>query len=449
MLNRAPSLARRAALIFALVYAAILFTVLALNAAVGWADRGQDNLRGPGLAIDYASAELQKMDGQWRIPNAGRFAGLGERNPALWLIVIEGDRLFASGPAPEAAARTVAQLRTLVGVAAFRLPGNATPLGAVSVQRRELASGTILIAAGGVDPTTLSTGESIAELFNPSIFVMLVVIAVISLLAMFFAIPSFARALWPITVEAEAISPGEPGRRLDEGKAPKELLPLVRGFNAALDRLELELGRRKRFIADVAHELRTPLAVVSLRADALVQEEGKADLQRGLKGLTHLVSQMLDLERLSLSSGQRESLNLVTIARDVVADLAPMAIDRGYDLSLAALDAPVFVTADMHAISRALSNLVGNAIIHGGRAGQILVTVGGDRTIDVTDEGPGVPAALQPRLFEPMCRGSSDVEGCGLGLHIAQEIMRSHGGKASLVPGPRGATFRISFPPLQ
>jgi signal transduction histidine kinase len=283
------------------------------------------------------------------------------------------------------------------------------------------------------------------EILNPGIVLMLAVIAVISLLAMPIAIPSFTRALRPITIEAGAIGPQEPGRRLREGIAPKELLPLVRGFNAALERLEVELGRRKRFIADVAHELRTPLAVISLRAESPLDEEARQDLRRGVRRLTQLVAQMLDLERLSLSSHQRAGVDLATIAGDVVADLAPLAIDQGYDLSLEAPDRPIFVTGDSHAVSRAITNLVGNSIAHGGCTGQIRVVVGSDRTIDVIDQGPGVPAALQARVFEPFSRGTLNTEGSGLGLNLVREIMRAHGGEVLLIPGGCGATFRLSF----
>jgi signal transduction histidine kinase len=172
-------------------------------------------------------------------------------------------------------------------------------------------------------------------------------------------------------------------------------------------------------------------------------------LRRGIKRLTHLVAQMLDLERLSLSSQQRSSVDLVESASDVVADLAPMAINRGYDLSLEAPDAPVIVSGDAHAISRAITNLVGNSVAHAGYAGQIRVVVGTDQTIEVIDEGPGVPAALQPRLFEPFSRGSQNADGCGLGLHLTREIMRTHAGEVSLVPTQQGATFKLSFPSPQ
>jgi signal transduction histidine kinase len=305
------------------------------------------------------------------------------------------------------------------------------------------------MAAGGVDPATLSTRESIDVLLNPGVVVMLATIAVISLLAMLFAIPSFSRALRPVTTDAGAIGPQEPGRRLRENQAPKELLPLVRGFNAALDRLEVELGRRRRFIADAAHELRTPLAVLALRVGALEDEQAKQELRRGLDRLVHIVTQMLDVERLSLTGRERSLLDLVGVTRDVVADLAPTAMKAGYDLSLLAPDAPVVVNGDSHAISRAITNLLGNSIAHGGGAGQLRVVIRENRTIDVIDDGPGVPAALEPELFEPFSRGNQNAEGCGLGLHLTREIMVAHGGEVCLVPGEGGATFRLSFPAPQ
>lgn len=435
----------RAAIVFASIYAAILIAVLGINAAASGFDTGRGNLRGPGLAIEYAASELREADGRMLLASGGRFAGLASRNPQLWLVVIRSGRAFTVGTVPPAATRSVWQLKSLIGTATFRVPDDDTPAGVVSVQGRELAFGPTVIAAGGVDPSTLSVGERIDGLLNPGVLILLGVIGAISLLAMMFAVPAFSRAVRPITTEADAIGPQEPGRRLDESKAPRELLPLVRGFNAALARLESELGRRRRLIADVAHELRTPLSVVALRVEALEDETGKAELRRGVSGLTHLVSQMLDLERLSLSSGERADLDLVTIARDVVADLAPMAIARGYDLSLSAPDNPVRVSADSHAIARALTNLVINAIVHGGGAGAICVTVGNDRTIDVADEGPGVSDALRPRLFEAFVRGESAVDGSGLGLHIVREIMLSHGGDVMLAQSKKGAVFRLIF----
>lgn len=123
-----------------------------------------------------------------------------------------------------------------------------------------------------------------------------------------------------------------------------------------------------------------------------------------------------------------------------------MALAAGYDLSLAAPERPVLVTGDEHALSRAVGNLIGNAVAHGGGAGQIQVTVREWRTIEGDDDGPGVAGTIATTLFEPFCRERTDRDGCGLGLHLVREIMRSHGGDAVLLERGPGATFRLEFP---
>ncbi len=315
-----------------------------------------------------------------------------------------------------------------------------------ALRRYDFDPAPVLLAAGGVNPASLTAREAFRHFGPGEVLGVLFGIAILGFLAMLIALPLFSRAIRPVTAEAEALHPQDSDRRLDARKAPRELLPLIRAFNAALDRLAFELGRRKRFVADVAHELRTPLAVLSLRVEALKESKAKEGLRTGVGRLAHLVAQMLDLERLSLAGRQRAPIDLVAAARDVVADLAPMALRAGYDLSLDAPAISVTVTGDRHAIERAVTNLIGNAIAHGGGEGNIQVFVGADRTIDVADEGPGVPISLRPRLFEPFCRDSSDSEGCGLGLHLTREIMLAHGGGVRLLPSERGATFRLEFP---
>ena len=439
-------MALRASLIFMAVYASIFLGVIGVSAAMSWVDRGAENLRGAIIAVDYARGDLREQGGRLVLPSDGRFAELAARNPALWLVVVRQGRTYTFGAVGPPTLETVNNLSSATDSVVFRMPGEELPVGAGKLRHVELGFGPAIVAAGGVDPATLSTRESIHLLLEPEIALMLAIIAVISLLAMLVAVPAFARALRPIAAEAAAITPENPGRRLQEEKAPRELLPIVHGFNAALGRLEAELGRRKRFIADVAHELRTPLAVVSLQAEGLPEGDDKAHLLRGLGRLTNLVVQMLDLERLSLSGQQRSQVDLVSVTRDVVADLAPLAVERDCDLSLVAPDLPVIVNGDAHAITRAITNLVVNSITHAG-GGPIEVVVASDRTIDVRDAGPGIAADLQSLLFEPFARGDSSVEGCGLGLHLSREVMKAHGGQVCLIPGAGNTTFRLSFPP--
>ena len=447
MLRKTPSLALRAGLIFMSIYTVIFVAVLTVAALANSADHDVNRHQGARTAISAAAGELREVDGSFEFPKDGDFAKLAARNPSLWLIGKSGERSFSFGPVPNTAARLFEQYEDVINSARFKVPNADPPLRVAEIQRYQLRDETISLAAGGVDPTTLSARDTLRGFGPEAVLVVLAAIALLGFLAMLIALPFFSRAIRPITAEASALSPQEPDRRLDERKAPRELLPLVRAFNATLDRLAAELARRKRFITDVAHELRTPLAVVSLRVEAIEEESAKHDLRRGVGRLTHLVAQMLDLERLSLSGQQRRAVDLVAVARDVLADLAPMAIKAGYEVSLDAPGTPVTVIGDEHAIARAITNLIGNSIAHAGGSGQIRVAVGAEGIIDVIDEGRGIPPSLLPRLFEPFSSGSASAEGCGLGLHLTREIMRAHGGDVRLLPTEQGATFRLEFPP--
>ncbi len=445
MLRRTPSLALRAVLTFTAVYMvtiAIFLTVTVLQGVHG--DRNRHI--GGKMAVSRAVEDLVRTDTGFRIRGNGAFLEMASRNPEMWLIAQSGNRSFTFGQVPESLRRAFEPQGLLAESGRFYVRGLKPPLAFAVVERHQVGSESLILVAGGVNPATLGFGAALRAYWGDDFLVWLARTAVMGFVAMLIALPILSRALRPLAAEAASILPEEATRRLDEKKAPREVLPLVRGFNAALDRLASELGRRKRFIADAAHELRTPLAVVALRVEALQDETDKRELRRGLGRLVHLVSQMLDIERLSLSGRERRPVDLAGVARDVVADLAPTAIKSGYDLSLEAPDTPVMVTGDAHAISRAITNLVSNSIAHGGGAGQIRVIVGAC-TVDVTDEGAGVPDAMHPRLFEPFSRGSSNADGCGLGLHLTREIMRAHGGDIELMPAERGAAFRLKFAP--
>jgi signal transduction histidine kinase len=445
MLKRTPSLALRAVLTFTAVYVSAVLLILTVLILTDQTHDQRDT--GPKIAIGHAADDLMRIENGFVLSRDGRFAELASRNPTMWLIGRSGNATFSHGRVPEAVASTVAGGRLTFVSGRFFIAGAERPLANAVIERREIGRDQVVLAAGGVDPATLATEDTPALSWGGPVLVIFTLVAVVGFAAMLIALPILSRALRPLAAEATAILPQEPAGRLDERKAPRELLPLVRGFNGALDRLASELGRRKRFIADAAHELRTPLAVVALRVEALEDERARHELRRGLERLTHIVTQMLDVERMSLSGRSRSRLDLVAVTRDVVADLAPTAIQSGYDLSLEAPDAAVIVDGEVHAISRAVTNLVGNAITHGGGAGSIRVIVRAGRTVDVSDEGPGVPATLEHRLFEPFARGSQNAEGCGLGLHLTREIMRAHGGEVRVVPGQRGSTFQLSFVP--
>jgi len=445
VLIRNPSLTLRGAAIFVSIYLAIFIGMLVLMSSASLSIEGDGHHAGPNIALTFATEELRAGNRLIKFPQGGPFARLAAKNPSMWLIVESGARRSTFGPVPPQALQQFEQYHGVLDSGKFRVPGVQKPLSESSIRRLQTAAGDTVIAAGGVNPATLTIVDGLRYFLRAGLFPLLM-LGGIGLIATLLALPLMTRAVRRVTADAAAIRPDQPARRIEENKVPRELLPLVRAFNGALDRLANELARRKRLIADVAHELRTPLAIASLQIDALPKNEGKNDLQRVMTRLSHLVAQMLDVERLSVAAQSRSEIDLARLAGEAVAEIAPMAMAAGYEISLDADPGPVIVRGDAHALGRAVANLIGNAVAHGNGRGEIRVRVGAWRTIDVIDDGPGVPLSIRNTLFEPFCRERWDRDGCGLGLHLTREIMRAHGGDVSLLPTASGAAFRLEFP---
>lgn len=442
MLRRFHSLALRAVVAPLVVLLAVLVGLLVLGALDGRKTRTAS----AALALDLASQDLSLNEGRWVLDPDGAFLSLAARNPSAWVVGRgEGRALVHGAPPPE--------MQRLFGITVSAassgeiIEGGLDDLLSETVIERRLIDGhSILLAVGGVDHATI-TPMDVLRTYSPMDALRLVLmLSVLGGVALLLALPLLRRAIRPIVQDATSIDPQDAGRRLDERRAPIELLPLARVFNEALDRLEIELGRRRRLISNVAHELRTPLAVLSLRIDTLTAPpEERQELRAQADRLIRLAEQMLDLERLSGRPASHGGFDLADVAQDVVASLAPMAMNAGYDLSLKAPKTPMIVTGDRAAVERAVTNLIGNAIAHGGGRGRIRVIVSQNR-LEVSDEGPGVAEDVRARLFQPFARGATQTDGSGLGLHLTREIMRSAGGEAEWVEGAPRTTFRLQFP---
>jgi signal transduction histidine kinase len=319
----------------------------------------------------------------------------------------------------------------------------------MGVAREDADPASLLIAAGGVRSEAIGWSEWLAYLHHELYTLVPLGSGLFSLLGALIAIPLVLRSVRPTVRAAAALDPADPAKRLPERKVVKELLPMVRAFNGALERLEAGFERRRRFIADVAHELRTPLAVMTMHIDALEEGTGKADLRRTAFRLGQMIGQMLDAERLTLAARQREPVDLVALSRSAAAEIAPLALASGYEVEFQAEAEQVVVQADPHATLRAVLNLLGNAVAHGGNGGTITIRVTAPGAIEVVDEGPGVAPEARERIFEPFRRERWDRDGCGLGLHLVREIMRAHAGEARLSASQPGANFRLDFFPAR
>lgn len=252
-----------------------------------------------------------------------------------------------------------------------------------------------------------------------------------------------------VSAIAATIGPGSAAIRLPLGRLPIETEPLARATNAALDRLADALHVQAAFAADVAHELRTPLAVIRLRADVIDTAAVRGEMLLAVDRAARVITQLLVLAELEQPPALGTApIALAGLAEDVVAESAPAIFAGGRSIALeAAPDAPP-IGGYREAIVLALENLIDNAAKHTPAGTTIVVHVGPGASLSVSDDGPGVPDAHLSRLKDRLWRGNpARTEGSGIGLSIVDRIARAHGGALAIDHGPggKGLTVRITL----
>ncbi|KJF67160.1 sensor histidine kinase [Rhizobium nepotum] len=269
----------------------------------------------------------------------------------------------------------------------------------------------------------------------------------IALPAVFLTVPRIVRGaltgLDAVVRRAPEIDPRHAGSRLPVENVPREVLPLIVSFNSILARLEDQFQARQRFLIDAAHELRTPITILQTRIEGMDEGGEQRKLLGDVARLAEAAEQLLAFERNEQAADLWEPLDVVDIARSVVADLAPVAVAAGYDISFESDVEILRRQGEPTALSRAIANLVRNAIDHAGNRGAISISVSADGRIAVADEGPGIPADQQGLVFEPFYRVTPSSKGAGLGLALVRQIAANHGGKVTLDSTSSGTAFEI------
>jgi signal transduction histidine kinase len=260
------------------------------------------------------------------------------------------------------------------------------------------------------------------------------------------------RALAPlkqVSRVAEEIDPATPNTRLPTRNVPTELVPLVNAINLALDRLEHGLMHQREFNANAAHQLRTPLAVLSANIETMQDKSSAAKLTYDIQLMNRIVNQLLLVARLeTMSHLPNETVDLLAIATDVAGNLAPLAIASGKHLEILNGAGPIFVQANAEALRAALTNLVENALSHTPSETTVSIRLTQEPTVEVVDCGPGVPPDKRDQIFERFWKGDRNRKGAGLGLAIVKHIMTALQGSVSISDNPGGgAAFTLKFPP--
>ncbi|KAF1710967.1 sensor histidine kinase [Pseudoxanthomonas sacheonensis] len=278
-------------------------------------------------------------------------------------------------------------------------------------------------------------------------------IAIGTLLPLLLALPLMALAIWatviwamrPLSRVSDEIGERDPERMspLDTGNLPLETHGLVRAVNGLLHRLDAALARERQFIADAAHELRTPISALKVHAcnareaaDASERRASQEHLDQSIARVERLVAQLLSLNRAERASQDplQTHVDLGALVRVEIDEIKPLSLQKRQTIRLQLADTRVL--GDELALGPLVRNLLENAIRYTPDGGTIMVSTSVEpdwARLEIEDSGPGIPEESRDRVFDRFHRiVGSDVEGSGLGLAIVRKIIDDHGGRITL-----------------
>lgn len=256
---------------------------------------------------------------------------------------------------------------------------------------------------------------------------------------------------------------------IESGQVPEEISPLVRSLNDMLERLSASIQMQKRFIADAAHQMKTPLAGMRMQSELALRQTNQAEIHRSLEQLskssesaTRLVNQLLALARAENQTPAATPfvpVELSELARNVVQDWVQASFNHRIDLGFEQPGHPIMVKGNPTMLREMLGNLIDNALRYTPSGGSVTVRVRTDQDeeyafLEIEDTGAGIPPAERAHVFERFYRIlGSNVEGSGLGLAIVREIAQQHDAEVDIFNNPRchdpkfpGALFRVTLP---
>lgn len=317
------------------------------------------------------------------------------------------------------------------------------------------AHGTVLVQAA----ETLNKRNRLAGDIRASVFIPQLLLIALAAIVVYYGV---ARSLHPLQLLKRAVSDRS---HLDLSPIPTtgvpgEVRPLVEEVNELMLRLGTTLNFQNRFIADAAHQLKTPVAGIKAQIEVALREQNLGEMQRSLAQLymsadrlSHLVGQLLSLARNepgAVESLALQRLDLNALALEVTMEWVPEALKRNVDLGFEG-DQSVLIKGDPHRLRELINNLVDNAVRYSQDGGHVTVRVDCKEQpqLSISDDGPKIPVEERQRIFERFHRLlGTHTDGSGLGLAIVSEIASLHKARITLEEDADGIgnTFRVEFP---
>ncbi|WP_246174328.1 sensor histidine kinase [Bradyrhizobium paxllaeri] len=368
--------------------------------------------------------------------------------PGFWFVVSDGHNVLHYGPVPERIMAGLAHQGDRASSSGYEVHGESMQL-VRSASIAQTDAGNVLIEVGGVAYS--GTQIAIGTIKDTSFMTIpILVVLITTVLAALVIVPVLiARPVRRAAAAAEMIDGAGEGVRLPEQGAPLELIPMVSAFNRALERIDATVAAQRRFLSNVAHELRTPLARVRTRLEDIDDKTLKAALVADLQSLSSTVTMLLQLARLSSGPAESADVDLVELTKRIAAEHGPTALYSDIEIEFSSPAEIVKIKGSDQAIGIALSNIVRNALQYSRRGQQVLIEVDRTATVRVVDHGPGIKPEDRAAVLQPFVRRRQDGDGTGLGLAIVAQVMALHKGFVTIedtVGG--GTTVVLKFSPL-
>jgi two-component system sensor histidine kinase TctE len=303
------------------------------------------------------------------------------------------------------------------------------------------------------------SNEIIAGIIIPQFFLF----PVVALLAWF----GLQRGTQPLERLRQRLLGRRPGdlSPIDVREVPEEVAPLIEAFNGVMERLSTTMRAQERFIADAAHQMRTPLAGLRTQLEFALRQKDPADLRASLERIrlsveraTRMISQLLSLARSQSETPPKfEPVDLNALAREVTQEWVEQALAKRIDLGFEGAPGPAMVEGSRLLLHELLNNLVDNAVRYTPPGGRVTARVAVDNstrevvTVEIEDNGVGIGESDRELIFERFYRaGGNEATGTGLGLPIVRSIAAQHRASVQVRPNPaeRGSVFTVIFPRL-